>query len=130
MLLRTRAFTAPSAGSSVTVGTIVTITGTAVDSGGGVVGGVEISTDGGTTWHPATGRESWSYSWQPTIVGSTIIKSRAVDDSGNLETPSAGRGVTVVACTSCVGFWPNTAVPSVVDAGTRQPGGVGGAVPL
>lgn len=50
--------TAPSAGSSVTVDTIVTITGTAVDSGGGVVGGVEISTDGGTTWHPATGQRA------------------------------------------------------------------------
>ena len=32
----------------------VTITGTATDTGGGVVAGVEVSTDGGTTWHPAT----------------------------------------------------------------------------
>ncbi len=114
-------FTAPSAGSSVTSGTIVTITGTAVDNGGGVVGGVEISTDGGTIWHPAIGRESWSYSWQPTTLGSAIIKSRAVDDSGNLESPSVGMGVTVVACTSCVGLWPNTAVPGVVDAGPDDP---------
>ena len=30
-----------------------TITGTATDTGGGVVAGVEVSTDGGTTWHPA-----------------------------------------------------------------------------
>ena len=36
----------------------VTITGTATDTGGGVVGGVEVSTDGGATWHPATGRGS------------------------------------------------------------------------
>ena len=113
--------TAPSAGSSITSGTIVTITGTATDSGGGVVGGVEISTDGGTTWHPATGRESWSYSWQPKTTGSTVIKSRAVDDSGNLENPSAGRGVTVLACTSCVGFWSDTTVPTVVDAGPDNP---------
>jgi Domain of unknown function (DUF4082)/Bacterial Ig-like domain (group 2)/Putative Ig domain/Bacterial Ig domain len=113
--------TAPPAGSSITSGTIVTITGTATDSGGGVVGGVEISTDGGTTWHPATGRESWSYSWQPKIVGSTVIKSRAVDDNGNLENPSAGRGVTVLACTSCVGFWSDTTVPTVVDAGPDNP---------
>ena len=28
--------------------------------GGGVVGGVEVSTDGGATWHPATGRASWT----------------------------------------------------------------------
>ena len=123
------AITAPSAGASVSSGTIVTITGTAVDIGGGVVGGVEISTDGGATWHPATGRESWSYSWQPTTVGPTTIKSRAVDDSGNLETPSAGMGVTVVGCTSSCGFWSDTTVPSVVDGGTRQPGGAGAAVP-
>ena len=34
----------------------VTISGTATDTGGGVVGGVEVSTDDGATWHPATGR--------------------------------------------------------------------------
>ena len=32
---------------------------------GGVVGGVEVSVDGGTTWHPATGRASWTYTWTP-----------------------------------------------------------------
>ena len=42
---------------------MVTVTGTASDSGGGVVAGVEVSTDGGTTWHPATGTTSWTYSW-------------------------------------------------------------------
>ena len=116
--------TAPSAGASVTEGTSVTITGTAVDGGGGVVGGVEVSTDGGTTWHPATGRESWSYRWSPTTLGSTVIKSRAVDDSGNLENPSAGRGVTVVSCTTC-GFWPDSTVPTVEDAGPDSPVEVG-----
>ena len=35
-------------------GSQVTITGTATDAGGGVVAGVEVSTDGGSTWHPAT----------------------------------------------------------------------------
>ena len=118
-------FTAPSAGSSVTGGTRITITGTAVDSGGGVVGGVEVSTDGGTTWHPATGRESWSYSWQPTAEGPAVIKSRAVDDSGNLENPSVGIGVTVIACTSSCGFWPNNAIPSVVDVGPDNPVALG-----
>ena len=28
-----------------------------------VVAGVEVSTDGGATWHPATGTTNWSYSW-------------------------------------------------------------------
>ena len=124
LLAPNSAFTAPSAGASVSSGTITTITGTALDSGGGVAGGVEISTDGGTIWHRATGRESWSYSWKPTTVGSTIIKSRAVDDSGNLETPSAGMGVTVVGaappCPTC-GFWSDSTVPGVVDGGPDSP---------
>ena len=33
----------------------VTITGTATDSGGGVIGVVEVSVDGGATWHRAVG---------------------------------------------------------------------------
>ena len=52
--------TSPANSASVQVGTTVNITGTATDSGG-VVGGVEVSVDGGTTWHPATGRANWSY---------------------------------------------------------------------
>ena len=87
--------TAPAAGSTITLGNIVTITGTAADSGGGVVGGVEVSIDGGQTWHPAKGRESWTFSWTALASGSINIKSRAVDDSGNLEVPSAGVTVTV-----------------------------------
>ncbi len=67
-----------------------TITGAASDAGGGVVAGVEISVDGGATWHPAAGRESWSYAWNPPASGSITIRSRAVDDSGNLESPSSG----------------------------------------
>jgi hypothetical protein len=91
----TSVITAPANGSTQQLGTTVTITGTATDSGGGVVGGVEVSTDGGKTWHPATGRASWSYSWIPEAAGSISLLSRAVDDSGNLETPSAGVTVTV-----------------------------------
>ena len=92
----TSAITAPAAGTNVQSGTPVTITGTATDAGGGVVGGVEVSVDNGTTWHPATGRGSWSYTWTPGgSSGPVTIKSRAVDDSGNLETPGAGITVTV-----------------------------------
>ena len=65
-----------------------------MDAGGGVVAGVEVSVDGGTTWHPATGRTNWSYTWYPNGTGSITIKSRAIDDSGNIETPSAGVTVT------------------------------------
>ena len=74
----------------------MTITGNISDTGGGVVGGVEVSVDGGATWHPASGRASWTYAWTvPGAPGSVTIRSRAADDSGNLETPSAGITVTV-----------------------------------
>jgi Ricin-type beta-trefoil lectin domain/Immunoglobulin I-set domain len=59
--------------------------GTAQDFGGGVVGGDEVSVDGGATWHPAVGRESWSYVFTPTTSGTLNALSRAVDDCGNLE---------------------------------------------
>src|SRR5262245_18161856 len=87
--------TSPSSGSTPQVGVPFTITGTAHDAGGGVVGGVEVSTDGGLTWRKATGRTNWSYTWTPTATGSVVLKSRATDDSGNIEIPSAGVSVTV-----------------------------------
>ena len=63
------------------------MTGTAADTGGRV-GAVEVSVDGGASWHPASGRETWSYSWTPTDPGATTLLSRAADDSANLGTPS------------------------------------------
>jgi len=77
------------------VGSTVTITGTATDSGGGVIAAVEVSTDNGASWHPATGDENWTYKWSPQTAGTYTIRSRAVDDNVNLETPSTGRTVTV-----------------------------------
>jgi hypothetical protein len=75
---------------TVQYGAKTTITGTAADTGGGVVAAVEVSTDGGRTWHPAVGREDWTYEWTPSAVGSsTTVLTRAVDDSGNVETAPA-----------------------------------------
>src|SRR5882672_2747421 len=85
--------TSPATGSAAQRGVPVAVTGTATDSGGGVVGGVEVSSDGGQTWHPAAGRQSWTYSFTPQVSGPFHIMSRAVDDTGNLETP--GPGITV-----------------------------------
>ena len=71
----------------------MTVTGTATDAGGGVVAGVEMSTDGGTTWHPVTTMSAantsvtWSYTWIAHGDPSTTIETRATDDSGNIETP-------------------------------------------
>jgi Bacterial Ig domain len=90
-------FASPSPTSVPTVGTTVTIAGTAADAGGGRVGGVEVSTDGGTSWHPASGREQWTYSWQVQAAGRFKIESRATDDSANTELPGSGIVVTVKA---------------------------------
>ena len=79
---------------AVVAGPLATITGTATDAGGGIVAGVEVSVDGGMTWHRATGTERWSYEWQvPEGSGTAMIQSRASDDSVNIETP--GEGVTL-----------------------------------
>jgi Domain of unknown function (DUF4082)/Bacterial Ig domain len=120
----------PSSGinapTGVQVGTPVTVTGTATDVGG-VVGGVEVSVDGGVTWHPASGRSSWAFTWLPTKSGSVNLRSRAVDDSGNLETPSAGVTVTVAPRPCPCSIWSDSTVPphptsadtSSVEVGVR-----------
>ena len=79
------------------VGSTMTIRGTASDRGGGVVAAVEVSVDGGTSWHPAIGRASWSFEWTPEEAGPVSILSRAVDDSGNLGSPGEAVTVTVRA---------------------------------
>jgi hypothetical protein len=62
------------------------VSGTATDAGGGVVAGVEVSIDEGRTWHPAEGTSRWRYRWTATSGGKPgVVRSRAVDDSGNLE---------------------------------------------
>ena len=58
------------------------------------VGGVEVSVDGGTTWHPATGRgELDLHVSRPSAPAPSSIKARATDDSGNIESASAAVGV-------------------------------------
>ena len=91
----TSVITSPTAGTAVHVGQPTVITGTATDAGGGVVAGIEISTDGGATWSPVDGTDQWSYTWVPAAAGPTTIQVRATDDSANLETPGPGVTVTV-----------------------------------
>ncbi|MDI4237366.1 DUF4082 domain-containing protein [Bradyrhizobium sp. Arg237L] len=100
--------------ANISAGDVVTIFGTASDFGGGVIAGVEVSTDGGLSWHPAIGDETWSYSWSPQVAGTYTIMSRAVDDSINLETPSVGRTVTVAAPTY-ISLFPGSATPDTVN---------------
>jgi hypothetical protein len=88
--------TGPATNAHITPGSTVTISGTATDAGGGHVAGVEVSVDGGVTWHRATGHDNWTYTWTvQSNPGPVTLRSRAVDDSGNLETPSAGINVQV-----------------------------------
>ena len=72
----------------------MTITGTAVDVGGRVAG-IEVSTDGGATWHPATGTNNWSYVWTASGPGTHVIEARATDDSVNLQSSPATLSVNV-----------------------------------
>ena len=51
----TSTITSPTLGASFVEGQKVTITGSAQDSGGGIVAGVEVSLDGGQSWWKATG---------------------------------------------------------------------------
>ncbi|SDT55621.1 DUF4082 domain-containing protein [Actinoplanes derwentensis] len=81
--------TSPAAGTKEVNGTTVTVTGTAVDSGGGQVAAVEVSEDGGDTWHPADGTSTWTYSTYSHGAAAQVLKARAVDDSGNIETSPA-----------------------------------------
>ena len=114
----TSIITSPANGTVLQAGVPITITGTAKDAGGGVVAGVEVSVDGGLTWHPASGSTNWSYTWTPQTTGAVTIRSRATDDSGNIETPSAGVTLNPTPPgTATFSLWNSSTVPSTVDSG-------------
>ena len=112
----TSAIASPAAGAVIAAGTRVAITGTAADGGGGVVGGVEASVDGGATWHPASGTSNWSYSWRPNATGTANILSRAVDDTGNLEQPVTQTTVTVGPVNCPCSIWDDAFGPWDIDS--------------
>ncbi|EIG57075.1 DUF4082 domain-containing protein [Bradyrhizobium sp. WSM1253] len=100
----------PTGGTSFSQGQSVTITGTASDVGGRVAG-IEVSTDGGTTWHPATGTTSWSYSWvAPAFSGARVIEARATDDSVNTQASPATVSVNITG--SGGSFFTTSTVPA------------------
>lgn len=84
----------PGDGDLLEPGVPVTVSGTATVAAGHV-GAVEISVDGGLTWHPAQGRASWTAQWTPRGHGTVVLRSRAVADDGHVESPTAGVAVTV-----------------------------------
>ena len=110
----TSTITSPTNGSILNSnGNTITVQGTATDAGGGVVAGVEVSVDGGNTWHPAAGRANWSFIWGP--ITRKRLTSRAVP-STIVETlkPRAGVSVTVQGQTD---MWSSTTTPEIVDSG-------------
>ncbi|WP_247477940.1 DUF4082 domain-containing protein [Bradyrhizobium sp. CW9] len=115
----------PTGGTSFSQGQAVTITGTASDAGGRVAG-IEVSTDGGTTWHPASGTTSWSYTWTASGVGSHVIEARATDDSINLQTNPATVSISVTAGGNGGGsFFTSSNVPAQTSLNDGGPIEVG-----
>jgi hypothetical protein len=119
--------TSPLHGGSTPSGTTVSVSGTASDAGGVLVG-VEVSTDGGSTWRKAAGTTAWTYAWTPTAEGTVTVQSRGYDDSGNMETPGAAPASNAVTVTvtapappdcPCAIFAPST-VPTVENANDGQ----------
>ncbi|WP_417563765.1 DUF4082 domain-containing protein [Microbacterium sp.] len=116
----TTVITSPAAGATIAGGTKVTVTGTAADVGG-VVAGVEVSTDGGTTWHPATGTTSWTYTYIQQGSGTASITARAIDDSANYSKTGTSLSVKVTGPYSVFGdTTPGT--PSADDTGAVELG--------
>ncbi len=118
----TAAIAFPAGGATVMLGVSTLMSGNASDVGG-VVAGVEISTDGGTTWSPATGTSPWTFAWTPSVLGSATLLARAVDDSGNIGTGSAvtiNVAATLPSSCPCT-LWPDTTVPPLADAGADAP---------
>lgn len=103
---------APAAGATITNGSLVTVSGTASDAGGRVAG-VEVSTDGGTSWHPATGTVNWTYQFHQQGMGSQSVRVRAIDDSGNYPTPGTVVNINVTGPFTIFGL----ETPAEPDAG-------------
>src|SRR5262249_3853412 len=91
----TSTITSPTEGATVPVGTQVAVTGAASSSGGGTVVRVDVSVDGGATYSAATGTNAWSFNWTPNSPRPVTIKSRALDNLGNMQNPPAEIHVTV-----------------------------------
>jgi len=100
-------------GQAVDDGAKVMVSGTASDVGG-VVAGVEVSVDGGATWHPATGTSTWSFAW--IAHGSPTVSVKA----GRWTTAETWRPPAPVprsASRARARLWGTNAAPDVADFG-------------
>ena len=96
--------TGPAQGDTLGSGGYV-IRGTASDGTAGAVGvsglaRVEVDIDGGG-WHSVVSSgeafSSWEYSWTNPTPGTHVLRTRATDAAGNVETPTVVTAVKVVA---------------------------------
>ena len=113
----------PPNGASYTVGQPVLISGFASDIGGKVAG-VEVSVDGGVTWHRASGTTSWTYTWVGP-AGSYTVASRATDDSLNTETPLTSGPSFSVTSTGGTTIFSGVSVPNSLTTDDPNPIEVG-----
>jgi hypothetical protein len=116
------AVTSPTAGQEITTCTF-TISGTAHDYYSGV-SGVEVSTDNGATWQPATGTANWTYEWNIPADGSYTIQARSTDVAGNVQTIITPVSVTVNGSCSVLTPTPTdtaTSVPTTAVPTTAVP---------
>ena len=129
MTAPTSTITSPANGTVATKGVAVTISGTASDTGGGVVAGMEVSTDGGASWHKATGKTNWTYTWVPTVSGTFRVLSRATDDSVRMETPGPGITVSIPVPVPVValGFEEGSGSSTADASGNGNTGAISGA---
>jgi DNA-binding beta-propeller fold protein YncE len=101
----TSSITAPFNGAVITTMNY-TIAGTAADNpDGSGVAKVEVSTDGGKTWNPATGTISWSYSWTIPANGAYTLQAVATDKNGNVGTP-----ISISVTVDNTVTYPNSAI--------------------
>ncbi|WP_433273909.1 DUF4082 domain-containing protein [Actinosynnema sp. CS-041913] len=98
-----------------TVGTPYTFSGALSEPAD--IGAVEVSTDGGSLWHPATwqaGGSSWSHTFTPNVSGQAQLRVRALDAARNpVSTASATPDVAARVC-PC-GLWSDSDIPSTLD---------------
>jgi len=112
--------TAPANGDGFPAGAVYNITGTASDNA--VVAGIEISTDGGSSWRLATGTTNWTFAWTPTTAGPDAIMVRVFDDSGNISaitTVNVTIGTAVAQLCPCTVFQP-TETPGITVFNDNQ----------
>ncbi|MCA0438448.1 MAG: DUF4082 domain-containing protein [Actinobacteria bacterium] len=114
------AITSPTSGSFLS-GSQVTVTGTASDQGGRVAA-VEVSLDGGVSYHRATGTATWTYAGALGGLGAGAIRARASDDSANVSTPVTSAAATTCPCVALgdvTPAQPDAADASAVELGVR-----------